>query len=923
MELKDTLNLPVTDFQMRGNLPAKEPGILEQWDQVDLYNSVLKNRTGKPSFVLHDGPPYANGNTHIGHALNKTLKDIIIRQKTMEGFHVPYVPGWDCHGLPIELGVDKALGKKKNETPPAEKRKLCREHATKFIDIQRTEFKRLGILGEWENPYLTMNYQYEADIVRELGKFMANGSLYKGLKPIYWCPDCVTALAEAEVEYDDHTSHSIYVAFPVASDITDLVPSSAHTPTAIVIWTTTPWTLPANLGVALNPDLEYAAIEVGGRILIVAAELVEKLMGIWGIAEYREVARFAGAALEKRECHHPFAERTSLILLGDHVTLEAGTGAVHTAPGHGMEDYIAGMRYGLEPYNPVDDHGILKNDVLHFAGMHINKANPLIIEKLSELGYLLGSAKLQHSYPHCWRCKNPVIYRATPQWFISMETGDLRKNALSQIRDHVQWIPAWGQERIYNMIANRPDWCVSRQRLWGVPITVLYCASCEEPLSDMTVFEKAAAAIEADGVDAWYDRPASDFIADGTTCPHCGHDSFRKEKDILDVWFDSGVSHAAVMERRGLGWPADLYLEGSDQHRGWFHSSLLTAVATRGAAPYKSVLTHGFVLDGKGRKMSKSVGNVVAPDQIIKKFGADILRLWVAAEDYRDDLRISDEIMNRLAESYRRIRNTARYMLGNLYDFNPATDLVAPEVMVEFDRFALARYINVEKKVLSAYSRYEFHVIYHAFNNLCSVDLSVQYLDVIKDRLYASKADSPERRSAQSVLYLMLDSMTRLLAPILCFTAEEIYGFMPGDQKATSVHLLDFPATPAVAGGEALIQKWEKLMKIRGDVMKALEVARVEKVIGHSLEAAVTLCGKDLATNEILQMFTLAELRDVFIISQIAIDPALNTEPLENGLRVAVTHAKGEKCSRCWMYSEETGAQQVELCPRCAAVLQS
>ncbi|UCZ55590.1 isoleucine--tRNA ligase [Desulfurispirillum indicum] len=922
MELKDTLNLPVTDFPMRGNLPQREPQFLEKWKQEDIYSAIQQSRQGKSLFVLHDGPPYANGHLHIGHALNKILKDIIIKQKSMQGFQAPYVPGWDCHGLPIELGVDKALGKDKHTTTAVDKRQLCREHAARYIEIQREEFQRFGVFGAWDEPYLTMDFAYEADIVRELGSFMAKGSLYRGLKPIYWCCDCVTALAEAEVEYHDHTSDSVYVAFPVVSALGGIIPElQGKTDVSIVIWTTTPWTLPANLAVCLNPELEYSAVETSRGILIVASQLLGSLMQIFGFDEFSILATFPGAVLENSVCGHPFIERDSMVIMGDHVTTEAGTGAVHTAPGHGMEDYIVGLKYGLEPYNPVDNHGVFRAEVPHFGGMHINKANPAIIEHMKQSGSLLAGSRIEHSYPHCWRCKKPVIYRATPQWFISMEHNDLREKSLQQIKEEVTWVPAWGRDRIYNMIENRPDWCVSRQRLWGVPITVLYCSQCEEPLQDIAVFEKAANLIESEGVDAWYERPISDFLQPGTTCTHCGHGEFYKEKDILDVWFDSGVTHAAVLRKRGLPWPADMYLEGSDQHRGWFHSSLLTAVATRGQAPYKTVLTHGFVLDGKGRKMSKSMGNVVAPDAIIKKYGADILRLWVAAEDYRDDLRISDEIINRLAESYRRIRNTARYMLGNLYDFNPLTDAILYGDMLEFDRYALARYHAFEKRVLDAYENYEFHVIYHACNNFCSVDMSAQYLDIIKDRLYAEDADGFKRRSAQSALHLILSGMMRLLAPVLSFTMEEVYQHLNEPEKLASVHLLDFPEPRGEFFNEALMARWDRLMKLRSDVSKALELARNEKVIGHSLDARVRVYSNDRETVAFLESFTNAELRDSCIVSQLSVEPLSGLEELENGLLVEVSKALGAKCERCWISDVDTGKQETGLCPRCAAVI--
>lgn len=915
MDYKATLNLPQTDFPMRGNLPKREPAQLAAWETDDIYAATQRARQGCTPYVLHDGPPYANGHLHIGHALNKILKDIIVKQKTMEGFRASYVPGWDCHGLPIELGVDKKLGKKKHEASAAERRRLCREHAEEFIDIQREEFKRMGVFGEWEQPYKTLNFNYEADIVRELGRFMRNGSLYKGLKPIYWCADCVTALAEAEVEYDQHRSESVYVAFPLDFDVRDLVPDAKQgEAAAIVIWTTTPWTLPANLGIALGPEFSYSAVRTESGILIVATDLVEKLMGIFGIEDWTELGRVDPQDLEHRYCRHPFVDRRSLLMLGDHVTLEAGTGAVHTAPGHGTEDYLVGKEYGLEVYCPVDDLGRFRPDVEHFGGQHISKANPAIVEHLRASGHLLAHQAIEHSYPHCWRCKHPVIYRATPQWFISMEHNDLRARALHEIRENVRWIPAWGRERIYNMIEHRPDWCISRQRLWGVPITICYCRDCGAHLDSPEVFERAAELIEREGVDSWYERPIEDFLPASARC-QCGSTSFERETDILDVWFDSGVSHAAVLERRGLSWPADLYLEGSDQHRGWFHSSLLTAVATRGAAPYKSVLTHGFVLDGQGRKMSKSVGNVVTPEQIIRQYGADILRLWVAAEDYRDDVRISDEIVKRLAEAYRRIRNTARYMLGNLQDFDPVTMQVPYAEMIELDRYALVRYWRLEQRVLRAYEQFEYHAIYHALNNFCAVDLSALYLDINKDRVYASAADSLERRSAQTAMYLILEGMTRLIAPVLCFTAEEIWAALPGAER-DSVHVQYFPRSPEQWNDVPLGERWDALVDLRAQVSKALEDARNQKVIGHSLEAAVSLAPVDEQTRSLLSQFDPAVLRDLLIVSELKWH---EPEGDAQGLDVRVSRATGDKCPRCWMYTSEPDDQG--LCPRCAAVI--
>ena len=725
MDYKETLNLPVTEFPMRGNLPQREPEMLARWEALELNRELEAADAGRPRFILHDGPPYANGHIHIGHALNKILKDLVIKSKRMQGFYTPYVPGWDCHGLPIELKVDQELGAKKREMSKAQVRKECRAYAEKWITTQSAEFQRLGIFGDWEHPYLTMTTRYEAATARELARFAERGGLYKGKKPVHWCPSCVTALAEAEVEYADHTSPSIYVKFPFVDELPAELAELAGKPLSFVIWTTTPWTIPANLAVCLHPELPYVAVETGGELLVMAAGLYEKVLASLGISDYTVRATFAAPIFEKLRCRHPFYERDSLLVLGDYVTLEAGTGCVHTAPGHGQDDYLTGLRYGLEIYNPVDDHGRYRDDVEFFAGLHVQKeANAAVSAKLAEVGALLAEGKVSHSYPHCWRCKKPIIFRATEQWFISMEANDLRGKALKHIND-VQWIPHWGRERIYNMIENRPDWCISRQRTWGVPITTFYCKKCGESLADGKVMHHVADLFEEGGSDIWFEREAKELLPAGTTCPKCGHDDFDKEQDILDVWFDSGVSHAAVLETTAkLASPADMYLEGSDQHRGWFHSSLLACVGTRDAAPYKAVLTHGFVLDENGRPMSKSMGNVVAPEKVIQKYGAEILRLWVATQDYRNDTRVGDQILQQVSEAYRRIRNTARYILGNLFDFDPVADSVPDGDLLEIDRWALSRLEGLVARVTRAYNDYEFHVLYHAVHNFCSVDLS-------------------------------------------------------------------------------------------------------------------------------------------------------------------------------------------------------
>ena len=753
MEIKDSLNLPQTAFPMKANLSKREPEILARWDDERLYDRLRESGKGRPKYILHDGPPYANGRIHLGTALNKILKDIILKSRQMSGFDAPYVPGWDCHGLPIEHQVDKELGKRKQSMSQGEIRRHCRRYAEGFIDIQRNEFKRLGVLGEWENPYLTMTFDYEATIARELGRFFEKGSVVRSKKPIYWCTSCETALAEAEVEYHDHTSPSVYVKFPLLPESQARLPELDGKPAYVLIWTTTPWTLPANLAITLHPDFKYVAVDVGEEFWVLAEGLLEKCMTTFGIADYRVIASWPSEALKGLSCGHPFLNRKSVLVLGSHVTLDAGTGCVHTAPGHGREDYDMALEYGLDVYSPVDDKGYFTPDVEFFAGRFVFEANHAINDKLKELGRLIREEKITHSYPHCWRCKKPVIFRATEQWFISMEINGLREKALRCI-DQVEWIPNWGRDRIYSMVENRPDWCISRQRSWGVPITVFKCRDCGTVLASREVFSKVVELFETKGADCWFDMSTEDLLPSGATCAGCGSTRFEKELDILDVWFDSGVSFAGVIEKRpNLGFPADLYLEGSDQHRGWFHSSLLASVGTRGTAPYRAVLTHGFVVDGQGYKMSKSLGNVIAPEEIIRQYGAEILRLWVSAEDYRDDIRISPDILKRLSEAYRRIRNTCRFLLGNLYDFDPAKDSIPYGDMHELDRFALCQLQDLIGKVRQAYDRFEFHRVYHALHNYCVVDLSAFYLDILKDRLYTSGAESSGRRSAQTALY--------------------------------------------------------------------------------------------------------------------------------------------------------------------------
>ncbi len=712
MEMKDTLNLPSTDFPMKANLTQREPELLAYWEKEKLYEKIRQSARGKPQFVFHDGPPYANGHIHIGHALNKLLKDFIVKIMNMKGFDAGFIPGWDCHGLPIEHQVGKKLKEKKLSLEKSEIRKQCRVYAQEFVGIQKEEFKRLGVFADWENPYLTMDFSYEATIVREFGKFVQKGLVYKGLKPVHWCTSCKTALAEAEVEHNEHTSPSIYVKFPVQSGIPQSVGVLNSEKLFMVIWTTTPWTLPANLAICLHPEFIYVAVAHGDDTYIVAEDRLSMLVSEWEWKDYKILGSCKGADWENAVCRHPFIDRESKVILGEHVTLEQGTGCVHTAPGHGQDDYIVGLKYGLEPYNPVDDGGVFRPDVEHFGGMFVRKANPEIIQKLRQDGFLIHDENIKHSYPHCWRCHQPIIFRATNQWFISMDKRDLRKNALDGI-GRTQWIPQWGRDRIYSMIENRPDWCVSRQRSWGVPITLFTCNACGDFINSSDLFERIAGGVEKYGADFWFDSLPEELLPEGTVC-QCGGKEFSREDDILDVWFDSGVSHVAVIEKNSeLNWPADLYLEGSDQHRGWFHSSLLESIGTRGKEPYKSVLTHGYVVDGKGKKMSKSAGNVIAPQKIIDQYGAEILRLWVASENYREDIRVSNEILKRLTESYKKIRNTLRYLLGNLHDFDCKEDQVPVNEMLELDRYILHRFNILREKILTAYENYEFHVFYH------------------------------------------------------------------------------------------------------------------------------------------------------------------------------------------------------------------
>jgi isoleucyl-tRNA synthetase len=930
MDYRETLNLPQTKFKMKANLTQREPMVLKRWDKENLYQKIQQTAVDRPLFILHDGPPYANGNIHLGTAFNKVLKDIILRSKRLAGFNAPYIPGWDCHGLPIEHNVDLELGAKKQTISTLGKRSACRSYAEKWIKTQREQFKRLGVLGDWANPYLTMNYPYEAAIAREFNKFLLSGAVVRSKKPVYWGATCGTALAEAEVDYADHSSPSVYVKFPVVDDLGSVAPELAGQKVSVLIWTTTPWTLPANLAVAFHPDFEYAAVAVRGEIWILAKELVASCMELFAIDDYRILATFSASGLEGKRCRHPFMERDSLMVLADYVTADSGTGCVHTAPGHGADDYLTGLRYGLEVLSPLDDQGRYTAEAGRYAGEQVPQVNKRIIADMAAEGSLVHEMAIRHSYPHCWRCKEPVMYRATAQWFISMDNLDLRAKALAAI-NQVKWTPAWGQQRIYGMVEARPDWCLSRQRSWGVPVTVLSCSECGAILKNEAVCARIDELFSKEGADAWFKYEAADFVPQGVRCS-CGGTSFKKESDILDVWFDSGTSHAAVLEERPeLYSPADLYLEGSDQHRGWFQSSLLTSVGTRGRAPYKGVLTHGYVVDGQGKKMSKSVGNVVAPQEVIDKYGAEVLRLWVASENYQDDVKVSDEILKHVSDAYRKMRNTLRFLLSNLYDFNPEQDCVAPAALQEIDRWALTKFAELSERVTLAYERYEFHSIYHALHNFCGTTISSIYMDVLKDRLYCSLPTGPERRAAQTVIYRICDGLLRLMSPILCFTTAEAWEHLhdlpqdaPLDQ---SIFFTGFAPVDDIVRDRAFDERWSKLLSLRGGITRVLEGARRDKIIGLGLDAEVVL-----HLNPEWSAFLngcLEQLRELCIVSSIrlteALEPGLTFVEDENlaGVAIAVIPAPGAKCERCWTIATSVGEDREHpaLCARCASVV--
>ncbi|MHB1127866.1 MAG: isoleucine--tRNA ligase [Bacillota bacterium] len=924
MEYGKTLNLPQTDYPMRANLPQREPEILRFWEEQDIYRAVQRMHDGQPKFILHDGPPYANGDIHLGTTLNKVLKDTIVKFYSMIGYDAPYVPGWDTHGLPIEQQAIKALGLDREKIGVVEFRRHCRDYALKYVDVQRNQFRRLGVRGDWDNPYLTLDPGFEAVQIGVFGEMARKGYIYKGLKPVYWCADCETALAEAEVEYADKRSPSIYVKFPV-KDARGLFEKDK---VSVVIWTTTPWTIPANVAISVHPRFRYVLVDTGEQRLLLAAELSRQALEVMGIKDYQIVQSYEGVQLEGVICQHPILERDSLVILGEHVTLEQGTGCVHTAPGHGLEDYEVGRRYNLPVISPLDNKGRFTSEGGPFAGLSYDEANKAVTQELDRLGSLLHLDFVKHQYPHCWRCKSPVIFRATEQWFASID--GFRREALEAI-EQVQWIPAWGKERIHGMVAERSDWCISRQRTWGVPIPIFYCADCNKEIINDTTITHLQELFRKHGSDVWFAREAGELVPEGLACPECGHRKFTKETDIMDVWFDSGSSHAAVLEQhRDLSWPADLYLEGSDQHRGWFNSSLSTSVATRGTAPYRAVLTHGYVVDEKGRKMSKSMGNGIDPLEVCQQMGADILRLWVASADYRRDVAVSPNILRQMTESYRKIRNTFRFLLGNIYDFNPDQDRVTDNQLQEIDRWAMLKLHRLIQRVTEAYRQYEFHTVYHAIHKFCVVDMSAFYLDIIKDRVYVSEAGDSGRRAAQTVMFDVLDALLRLLTPILAFTTEETWRYLPkGKEAPVSVQMAGWPVLNEEYLSTRLEERWERLISIRDEAAKALEIARQEKLIGQSLEAEVSFYPGDEDLHRFLK-YVEHHLSAVLIISNTvlrspgdAVPPGSYEAADIPGLRIKINRAAGEKCQRCWNYSESVGQDydHPAICGRCAQVL--
>lgn len=933
LDLKSTLNLPKTDFPMKANLPQREPQRLEKWEAMRIYDQIRETHKGKPIYMLHDGPPYANGPIHLGTAMNKTLKDFIVKSRTMSGYDAPYVPGWDCHGLPIEIKVDDDLGRKKLEMDPMQVRDACRLYADKYLDLQRSQFKRLGVFGRWEEPYSTMTPQYESVVMETFYAFYEQHMVYKGLKSVYWCVHDKTALAEAEVEYEMHSSPSVWVRYPMTSEGSKIDAELAGKKNlATIIWTTTPWTLPASMAVTFAPEAEYVALDTGEWIYIVAKALAQQTIEKCGLGDAKEIAAFPGSKLEYATFAHPFLDRTVLGVLGDYVTMDTGTGAVHTAPAHGADDFFTGVKYGIDLTCDVDEGGLIMHGLPEYQGQQVFKANPLIVELLKTRGVLLGYEKIEHSYPHCWRCHNPIIFRATEQWFISMEGelpgGTLRSRALEEIRK-VKWDPAWGEERISNMIATRPDWCISRQRIWGVPIAVFQCEGCKEFLNDKATNRAVVELFAREGADAWYKRPAEEILPAGAKCAKCGGTTFRKEMDIIDVWFESGSSHVAVLGHEpGMPWPADLYLEGGDQYRGWFHSSLLCAVGAKGGTPYRSVATNGWTLDPQGRAMHKSLGNAVDPVEITDKLGAEIVRLWVASVDFREDVMASDELMKRVADGYRKVRNTFRYVLGNLHDFDPKLDSVAFGDMEAIDQYILLGAAELTKDVRGHYDSFTFHKANQRLKDFCIVDLSAIYFDVLKDRLYTYAPKSRARRSAQTALWKLGDALVRLMAPTMSFTADEVWELLPStDGRPESVHLSLFPDAAEVAGDvpanfdtTAHMAEWTSLLGVRDEALKVLEVARADKQIGGGLEAQLTISAPEPLYSLLSKHSD--QLRYLFIVSSVVLEPAAGSNG-DTGMQIEVSKAPGMKCDRCWNYSTHVGedAAYSTVCERCSAVL--
>ena len=914
-DYKDTLNLPKTAFPMKADLARREPETLAFWEELDIYRKIREARRGRDLYVLHDGPPYANGLIHMGTALNKILKDIVVKSKTMAGFDAPYVPGWDCHGQPIEHEIMKEIRAEGEELEPAEVRARCRAYAEKYVELQREDFKRLGVFGTWETPYLTMEPHYEATVLGAFRAMARDGRVYRGLKPVHWCYWCETALAEAELEYKEVKSPAVTVRLEVVEGLDEL---RAQAPTYLVVWTTTPWTLPSNLAAAVDADYDYVAARAGDAIYVVAEYLLPGTMAAAALGDYEIIKKYKGAELAGAKYRHPFIDRVSPVITTDFVTLEQGTGVVHVAPGHGAEDFYAGQQYGLPVLSPVDDKGRFTDEVPAYEGTLVFDADPLIVERLRETGALLNYEELEHSYPHCWRCKSPLLFRATKQWFLAVEVLELRAAALKEI-EKAEWIPRWGQQRIAGMVESRPDWCISRQRSWGVPIPALYCARCGETHLGDDFLGRVEELVAREGIEAYWRATAKELAGDAR-CEKCGGSSWHKSEDVLDVWFESGASHLAVLsDCYGLPWPADLYLEGSDQHRGWFQLSLLVALCTKGSAPYRAVITHGFMLDADGKAMHKSAGNVIPPQEVVEKYGADVLRLWVASEDYRTDIRLSYELLDQVVESYRRVRNTARFLLGNLNDFDPREDALPPEDWLELDRFAWQRFKRLARKVYRAFERFEFHVIYHAVHDFCAVDLSAFYLDVIKDRLYCEAPDDPARRAAQGCLYLLARGLAKLLAPVVPLTAEEVWQHLPGDEReAPSVHLAEWNDAEVTAEDDELDEKFSRLMKARGAVLKALEEARAAGSIGHPLEAVVTLTA-DGDAHDLLAAED-KNLPTYFITSQVNLERG---GAGDGGIEVAVEKASGEKCQRCWQRLPSVGEDEdhPDLCARCRGVM--